>query len=68
MLLKLKPSADTLKCFYSIEKAEHAVDNTSFIIIYVASLLLLFLLLSLPLSSVNCVLRFANKNVLMSFS
>ena len=30
MLLKLKPSADTLKCFYSIAKAEHAVDNSFF--------------------------------------
>ena len=38
------------------------------IIMYEPILLLLFLLLSLLLCSVNCLLRFVNKNIVISFS
>ena len=54
MLLKIKSFTDTLKCFYSIVKSEMLLKIASCIIIYELILLLLFLLLSLFLCSVNC--------------
>ena len=54
MLLKTKSFTDTLKCFYRIGKSEMLLKIASCIIIYEPIILLLFLLLSLLLCSVNC--------------